>query len=256
MSKIVPLTTTEFASKRWQRSQGYPFAASDTVCPLVLQELPKAAMVMPIGFMTQNDQYVPIAVQGIQPGQNLLVAPDGRWLVSYIPAAYRSYPFALGQTEEGQQILCIDEECDLISESEGEPFFDEDGEPTKAVQQIFNFIGEVHKNRQITQRICATLKQHELFEPWPIKLKSGETEKPVAGLYRINEKQLNNLGDEDFAAVRQAGALPLIYCQLLSMQHLPVLAQLAGKRHPQKEADPVPDIDKLFGEGNDLFHFD
>jgi hypothetical protein len=59
---------------------------------------------------------VPVAVQGLAPGQNLFVAPDGRWLAAYTPAAYRGYPFQLAHAENGQQVLCFDEESGLITD--------------------------------------------------------------------------------------------------------------------------------------------
>ena len=43
-------------------------------------------------------------------------------------------------------------------------------------------------------------------------------------------------------ALQQAGALPMIYCQLLSMQHLPLLGQLAEAH--RKAAQPLPTTPK------------
>ena len=89
-----------------------------------------------------------------------------------------------------------------------------------------------------------------------IKLKSDQGEVPVEGLFRIDEQALNILDKDDFEEVRQAGALPLIYCQLLSMQHLLALAQFAAHKEKQKPME-TPDIDKIFGEGSgdQLFKF-
>ncbi|MBW2187512.1 MAG: SapC family protein [Deltaproteobacteria bacterium] len=48
------------------------------------------------------------------------------------------------------------------------------------------------------------------------------------GFFRIVEQALNTLGKDDYEEVRQAGVLPLIYCQLLSMQHLQALVRSRG----------------------------
>ena len=62
------------------------------------------------------------------------------------------------------------------------------------------------------------------------------------------------LDKDTFDEIRQAGALPLIYCQLLSMQHLPTLVNLAAQVEQQKPVN-VPDIEQLFGAKDDLFKF-
>lgn len=252
------ITKTEFATKLWRRPAGFAHAVKDTMAPLVVHELARAAMNLPVGFMLSEGKATPVAVLGIPPGQNLLVSPEGQWRIGYIPAIYRSYPFSLIQSKKGQQALCVDPDSGLINETEGERFFAEDGEPVEAVKQIFNFLVQVQGNRQLTDRICAILYQYELIEPWPILLKAPEGDKALKGLYRISEKQLNQLDDEKFLELRKIGALPLIYCQLLSMQHLPNLVRLADQRPPESKPGPgaLPDIDKLFGQDDDLFHFD
>lgn len=60
----------------------------------------------------------------------------------------------------------------------------------------------------------------------------------LQGLFRIDEAAFNALPLEALDALRAAGALPVIYCQLLSMQHLPVLGQLAQIRAAQNA--PLP----------------
>jgi hypothetical protein len=232
------ISKAQYASKRWQRHTGYHFAAHDAVIPLVVQELPKAMMALPIAFVMTDEAFLPVAVQGLAPGKNLFVAPDSRWLGGYIPAAYRGYPFAVANTDDGQQVLCIDEASSLITDSEGEPFFNDDGTPAKALADVLNFLTQVHANREVTARICAVLQKHNLIQAWPIKVQAEAGEQNVEGLFRIDEAALNALSAEAFDEVRQAGCLPVAYCQLLSMQHLPMLGKLA-QAHAQA-AQPLP----------------
>src|SRR6056297_3439037 len=119
MAKIKPITKSEFADRHWQRYTDYKFAANDAIVPLVMQELPKAQLSMPIGFAIKDEQAFPVAVQSLHPGTNMFVGQDGRWLGRYVPAAYRGYPFVLADTEDGKQVLCIDEESGLISDADG-----------------------------------------------------------------------------------------------------------------------------------------
>lgn len=256
MANFVPITKTDFADKNWQRVTNYSFAANDTICPLVMQELPKAQLSMPIAIAYINEQPVPVALQSFTPNSNLLVDENGKWIGKYIPAAYRGYPFLLANAEDGKKILCFDKDSELLIETGKESFFDDRGEATEVVKGILSFLTQVHNDRQRTQSICTLLHEKNLIQPWGINIKNEEGGVTLSGLFRIDEQALNTLDQDDFEAVRQAGALPLIYCQLLSMQHLPALAQLANHLEKQKPTE-TPDIEKLFGEdsGDQLFKF-
>ncbi|UOD50400.1 SapC family protein [Orrella daihaiensis] len=239
---IVPISQSEFGNKRFKRYESYAFAAKDALAPLVLKELVRATMVMPVGFAMVQDAFVPVAVLGLGNGKNLFVAPDGRWVGRYVPAAYRGYPYVLANGPEDKQILCFDDSSGLLSETEGEPFFGEDGKPTQAINDILNFLTQLAVNRQATQRVCALLQEHGLIEPWPIKLKGkeGEPERNLEGLFRINEVAFNQLDEKSLHVLHQGGALPVIYCQLLSMQHLPVLGELAKAYEAAEQQAALP----------------
>lgn len=230
------------AHKRWKPYTSYAFAAADAITPLVVQELPKAALAFPVAFALDGDAFVPVAVQGIQSGQNLLVGADGRWLASYVPATYRGYPFTLANTTDDQKVLCILESDDVLSDTEGEPFFDAEGEPATRLLGVIDFLKQVATNREATRRLCAVLQQHDLIQPWPITLKTESGDKTVQGLHRIDEAALNQLPTDVLQAVRDAGALPVAYCQLLSMQHFPKLGELA-QAHAKSAATLPPAAD-------------
>lgn len=216
--QIVSLETHE--KKYWKLSSGYKFAAQDAVCQISAMEVPKAVLSLPIAFMETGDTFILVAVQGVESGKNLLVAPDGRWLSGYVPAFYRGYPFVLGTTEDAQQILCIDEDSDPYTEDlDGEAFYEGD-EPSTAITEKLNLLVEQQRARHVTARICAQLQKHGLIQPWPIKMQNAKGESNINGLYKIDEAALTALEKEAFLELREIGALPIAYCQLISMQHL------------------------------------
>ena len=262
MPTFQAISSTTHADKRWKRYDSYAFAAHDALAPLVAQELPRAVLHLPIAFVAQDGQFTPVAVLGIQPGQNLFVAPEGRWLAAYTPAAYRAYPFALANLPDGQQVLAFDTDSGLLTEGEGEPFFDADGRPAQAVQNILGFLTQVQTNRELTQRICKALADHQLLQAWPITVNGDGGERQVEGLYRIDEAALNALAAESLKALQEAGALPTVYSQLLSMQHLPLLGQLAqAQAQAQRKAaqalptTPSGELDLSFLSNNGTFSF-
>lgn len=226
---IVPITKDVFAKKRFKRNYTYHFAIEDMVAPLALHELPKAMLHLPIGFARLQDGLVPVAVQGVARGKNLFVAPDGRWIGKYLPMCYRFQPFALATLEDARQVLCCDDASDLLSETDGEPFFDAESNRSEAVTNILQTLGRHANNRKFTREVCASLERLGLITDWAVKIqvKDSQEQGVLGGLYRVDEEAFNQLPPEKLAEVRQLGALPLIYCQLLSMQHLVILGQLS-----------------------------
>lgn len=241
---IHPITLSQFAGKRFIRSKNYAFTSSDAVVALVAKEFPKAALSMPIGFVPVGDGFTPVAVLGLQPGKNLYVSLDGRWLGGYIPALFRGFPFLLADVEDGRQVLCINDAQGSVSDIEGEIFFGSDGQPTQAIKDILDFLNQLSSNRLSTIKVVARMQKHHLIAPWPIKVQNAEhQEQTIEGLYRIDETALNNLTPEAFNEIRQCGALPLIYCQLLSMQHLPMLGKLAQAHQEAEQMAALPKTD-------------
>lgn len=256
MPNYTPIAPTTLAGKRWRRFTTLAHAATDTVVPLVLKELTKAQLVLPIAFTHHNDQYIPVAVQGFVPGQNLFVSNQGQWLGGYIPAHYRGYPFVLAQSQDDKQVLCIDEDSGLISDTDGEPFFDDDDQPSQSIKDILAFHSQLAGNRQHTQKLCALLQQHQIIEPWPITITTDSGDKTISGLHRIREAALSECTPDALHQLQTSGALALAYCQLLSMQHLEKLKQLSDWHAKQNEQVTVPDIERIFGEKDaDMFKF-
>jgi SapC len=112
MTNLVQVSRDRFANKGWKRPKDYTFAASEAVVGLVWSEIPAAALAMPIAFMHQEpDTYVPVALTSPRAGRNVFVAPLGQWLGTYVPFAWRTYPFRLLRVQSSDQVvLCIDED--------------------------------------------------------------------------------------------------------------------------------------------------
>lgn len=253
MPRLVAISRTQHAGRRWLPYTSYAFAAGDALAPLVAAELPAATLRLPIGFAARDGAFVPVAVQGLAPGRNLFVAPDGRWLGGYVPAAYRSHPFHLAKSAAGPEVLCFDEDSVLLAAdgAGGEPFFADDGQPAARIVEVLAFLRTLEAGRRATAQICAALHRHGVLQPWPITVKGEAGEQRVDGLFRIDEAAFNALPAEALLELRAAGALPVVYCQLLSMQCLPVLGQLAAAharlaaapaRAPAPAAQPDPDF--------------
>jgi hypothetical protein len=240
MVKFVPLSRQQHGDKTWKRPDTYQFAAHEALAPLVGREAGTAAVNMPMAFTKEGEGYQLVALLSFAPKTNLFVNDDGKWVGSYIPATFRSYPFRLLRVDgQDKMVLCIDEESEFIKDGPGdEIFFDGGNQASKAVTQIGEFLTQLEQSRQATAFAVGALAEAGVVAPWPIKVKTADKETPVTGVYRIDEKALNKLDTEQFEKLRKVGAVPLAYAQLISMARLEVLQRLA-EFHQKRRDDPA-----------------
>ena len=223
---IEPITVERYKTKRFVPVVDYQFAIQDTTAPVVLRELRKVAMCLPFGFTFAKGQPTLTALLGLQTNQNLVINPEGTWLVDYIPAVFRAYPFSLRpHSENGKLILCVDGASSRFSETQGEFLFDQEGKNTVFLNKILMLLNHIAENNKETLRVCALLDRLSLIVPWTISHLIGtadaKREMIVQGFHRIDETAFNALSSEQFEELRSEGCLPLIYSHLLSFEHLP-----------------------------------
>lgn len=233
---VVPIQPASFSSRGWKPFLDYRFAAGDAIIPISTEEISRVTVIFPLAF-TAGDTPVPVAVMGLQPGQNLFVAGNGQWVATYVPAAFRGYPFKLLRVGEEQFALGYDEASGLLVDAgDGEPFFGPDNKPTERVNETLQFLVKVNRGQQVAGALAGKLAAAGVLEPWPLTIRNGEQEIPVNGLLRINEKALGELDDAAFLELRQSGALALAYAQLFSMANISGLARLAQLQADQAHA--------------------
>ena len=247
MVSIVPVNRDRHAGKGWRHSRDYSFAAQLVSVRLVGAELASAAVAMPVAFIEHSGRYLVAGVMSPLQGRNLFVAPDGRWLGAYVPAAFRSYPFSLARVEGSDQaILCIDEGSGRVVDpgvnADVTKFFDEDGRPSLATKATLDFLQQIEWSRTITDLAVAALADARVIQPWPFNVHDGYQQVPVNGLHRINEAALHALDDDAFLKLRKSEALGIAQAQLISMQTIGVFRQLLSvQQQMAKETQrPVP----------------
>ena len=153
--KVVPVNKERHASKKIKEVSGFAFASSFHIAYVTMQEFARAASIFPIVFLEDKDkdEFRPVVLLGLNAGENLFVGKDGKWQASYVPAIIRRYPFALTPAgNDGQYVVCIDEESPLVSDTEGAPLFDEKGEPTQVIDNVKRYLAELQQlTRVLTQ---------------------------------------------------------------------------------------------------------
>ncbi|SBS25833.1 SapC [Marinomonas aquimarina] len=265
MSKYTLLSKEEHAQKSWKRASNYYHAQSEVLVQLLIKELPKAQQTLPIAFVKQNNNIVPAAVLGVANKKNLFVAPNnGRWVDSYIPAVIRAYPFKLAHAEGRGAMLAIDGASEQIVDEGGSSFFDENGLPSKDLEQVMSFLQSIEAGKKDTELACAELQKHGLLMKWDIQIELDDNTMSLNGLYRIDEEALSKLSAEALHSLQKSGALTLIYCHVFSVQNVAKLKTLL-KLHTQaglklEEAEKAlqnekGELDLEFLNGNGTFSF-
>lgn len=232
MPDIRVISSQEHANKRWFKPTNFSSTSKDRVVALGLSEIPKAMLCLPIGFFKTETTYMPALVQGLMPGQNLLVTPSGQWVADYIPILYRSAPFKLAKNTNGQFVLCVDHESGLVTDAPaGFPFFADEKKLSEEANAVASQLMQFESERARSAQICKLLDDNGLIEPWNIQVQREEHLQTVDGLYRVNETKLNELPAEKLAELRNIGGLMVCYAQLFSMQHLQQLGSVAQRTH-------------------------
>ena len=238
--------------KGWRQAEGYAFAATQSVVPLVGAEFASGSVAMPIAFVQRKGRYVPVAVTSPFQGRNLFVAPSGHWLGNYVPAALRNYPFLLGRGRSSDQhVLCIDEDSGWVVDvgaADGVArFFEEDGSPSAAARATFSFLQQIEQNRAVTDVAMVGLAEAGVIQPWRLQVNDDNQRAEAKGLYCVNEAALAALDDETFLGLRKSSALTLAHAQLISMQTIGIFQQLlALQQQLAQQARPLPSVSSLF----------
>lgn len=238
MAAIQIVTRERHLGKKWLTRRNNSFAATITTTPFAGAELAECVRRFPLAFMEQDGRHSVVALLGLLRGQNLFVAPDGRWLGPYMPAVLSGYPFRIARIKGGTLALCVDEDSGLVKElgmgEEGFPFFDEEGQPHPETQKMAETLTATHRGILQMEKAAALLAELDLLAPWQLKVKvqEGEVERTIEGISRVNEAKLNALGGDELVKLRDGGALAVAYGQLLSMGNISILGTL-GQVHQQ-----------------------
>jgi hypothetical protein len=200
---------------------------------IVVSEFLAAAAVCPI-FLTKNadtGSFYAGAMFGFRPGENL-VAAAGERTAAYVPLDRQRAGFYVS----GEDIaIDLDNPRFTSSEPEGEPLFEENGEPGPALRGIQRQLARLVEGKRETDAFIATLLELKLVEPIDISLQFDDGEKLVLqGLYTISQDGLHDLGDAEVLRLFRNGSLQSIYAATGSLKQVGELAErrnrmLAGR---------------------------
>lgn len=201
---------------------------------IVAQEFSVAAAQYPIAFIRdeKNDQYFPVVLLGLEQNKNLFVSEDGKWTGRYLPARYTHKPFSVVQNPNDNNSfgIAIDMDSDIVSTSEGQVLFNEDGSESEYLEKRKNALIAFVEQEHVTRAFIEELVRLELLHPQNINVKVMDKEYNLNGIHIVNEKKLAELSDEEFLNLRKRGYLGPIYSHLSSMHQVNSLIEKQAER--------------------------
>jgi hypothetical protein len=246
---LVPVTAARHGHQYWRRFTSYEFAANQTDCSIVMQEVSQIAATFPIVFRENGEGVEPRAIFSLSDQMPTpFVSQAGQWLATYVPSDLRCHPFQaqpLGpNAPDGSTLfqLNVDEASGLLSSNPtDEPFFDEAGKLSPELRKVQRFLQTRVTARATTLELCQTLKAMELFEP--VDTHHGIT--LPYGTLGISTPRLKKLPQAEKLKLFESDAFLLIHAHQISLCHIAWLTraqeQLA-KQTPTKKYTENSDI--------------
>ncbi len=174
-------------------------------------------------------QVAPIAVFGLQQGQNLCADANG-WKVRYVPAVLRLYPFALARVAPTEMVVCIDETWPGFG-SQGEALFNAAGEPSEFTANVQKQLEAFEIEVERTRMAGTLLVEKGLLRDMRFDATLPDGSKlTVDGFLTIDEAKLNALSDADVLAMTRNGLMGLIHAHQISLGNMARLVEWHAER--------------------------
>ena len=163
-------------------------------------------------------EVAPMAVLGLEPGENLMLGADGGWAARYTPALLRGYPLGLARIDDNSYTLYFDSKADAMSPDEGERLFDDAGQPTPWLAERLRFLEEIEREVQRTRQFGRRLLELELLRPmrFDATTPDGGT-LSVDGFLALDEEKLAALTAATVYDLHRSGVLSLIHAHQISL---------------------------------------
>ncbi len=207
------------------------FAKGNAFIPVIASEVALVGNAFPIVFTAEdNPTLVSLVSLG---GDSLAINHEGKWITNYVPSFIRKYPFAIASTEENpnQKVILIDEESELVSTTEGNELFLEDGEQSETLKNAVEFLTNHENQMIISKNVAKAISDSGILEDREIAVGEGDEKQIlVNGFKVVDREKLNALSDDILADWVRKGIITLIDAHLKSLDHINTLFEIAQQR--------------------------
>ena len=217
---VTPISSETHANWGLVPRDSLAFTKNTHAIPVTVDEFASCQRSFPIVFGL-GDAAAPLALVGLQEGNNLYVDDKGIWEANaYVPAFIRRYPFMLARLspERPDLSLCFDDTAGQIAPDVGDRLF-VDGEPSDTTKNILGFCEQFEQAVDRTRRFMEELEKLNLLMDGEVTIqREGLTEPAVyRGFRMIDEAKLQALRGDQARKLVQSGMLGLVYAHLFSL---------------------------------------
>lgn len=239
----IPLDKDKHSALKISPNINFELISKTHLAAATIREFAQLSGCMPLVFIEdpKSKNIHTVAMLGLEQGQNLFYAEE-RWQGPHIPLNVQRYPFDI--RPDGERLgVFFDENSDLISD-EGQPLFNEAGEPSDYLKNRQQFLTELANSEVQNQRFIKLVKDLDLLEEITIRIAyvSGQV-RNITGVLSINEKRLIALDDEKILELHKAGYLGAAYSVMLSLGQLNRLVELSNKTDNPVQAVQITQVD-------------
>jgi hypothetical protein len=196
-------------------------------CPVISDEFRSLQAHYPIVFQKDSqDQFQPLALMGLQDGENLFLNDKG-WTAQYVPLAIQREPFMIGVAEDELRMLVNMASPRISQGAEGEAVFLPMGGNSDFLDSANSILKALHEGFQATPEFVQALVTHNLLESFVLDVERPDgSHGRLLGFYTINEERLASLDATTISQLHAADYLQPIYMVLASMSNFHTLIQL------------------------------
>ncbi len=176
-------------------------------------------------------EYAPIAVLGVEQGQNLYLLDGKRWRADYVPVLLRTYPFCIGRVNDEQFAVCLDMAWPGVNKVKGLPMFTPEGQPTELMGNTIKQLELLESEVQRTRAMCATLAKLGVMKSMRFDATTATGRKhSINGFFTIDAEVMQTLPDQTVGELHRSGVLGLVQLHWASMNSMRRLMQWHTER--------------------------
>jgi hypothetical protein len=242
---LVALNSQTHRNLRFEAARANRDASNVNIISVIPREFPRLLAHYPIFFTKSSDngQFEPAALLGFERGENLFVS-EGVWDVAYVPLQIQRQPFALipraaTPGAPGSLDLAVDLTNPLVQTQNGECLFQDDGNPSKFLQNISSMLSALVSGSREAYAFTGKLADFNLLETvrLDIEFVNGADTK-LEGLYWIAAAAVKSLTAAQLAELRDREYLEWMYFQMGSLAHVASLVARKNSRLSRATTSP------------------
>ncbi|MBF7072439.1 SapC family protein [Glaciecola sp. MH2013] len=228
----VALSADLHKNKKVKEIANYAHAKDFHLASISVDEFGLASANYPIVFVRNDDKSISaVALMGLAPKQNLFIDSTFNWLVPYVPAIIRRYPFSFVKVsaESSDMALCVNDTNAVLNDSEGLNLFNSDGTPSSHLTKVQKFLSHMHNMQHHSQTLFELLDNEGLFTDKALEYQDKGETKSMGGFMVVDYEKLRSLSDEKYLKLRSIdSALECIHIHMGSLNQVQNLVHRAN----------------------------